>query len=312
MGRPRRTSSARRIAKSLACVLTCIFVFIWLSAFCEQKKNNPKAQDLPTGMSITPMAARGSTFQPLNPDLPDLPQFTVDHPISTALSPDGNTLLILTSGYNRNNDAKAKAIPAQTSEYIFVFDLRGAAPVKQQVLRVPNSYVGLAWAPDGKQFYVSGGQDDNVHIFAQEIGRWAEPLSPVSLGHKTGLGIADRGETKITPLHPMVAGVAISPDGKLLLAANYQNDSVSLLDLATKSVIAELDLRPGKVNPAQKGVPGGEYPYGIVFAGNEKAYVSSLRDREIIALNVKPALTIISRIKTHGQPGKNNSIGIFA
>jgi YVTN family beta-propeller protein len=304
MGRPRRTSSARRIAKSLACVLTCIFVFIWLSAFCEQKKNNPKAQDLPTGMSITPMAARGSTFQPLNPDLPDLPQFTVDHPISTALSPDGNTLLILTSGYNRNNDAKAKAIPAQTSEYIFVFDLRGAAPVKQQVLRVPNSYVGLAWAPDGKQFYVSGGQDDNVHIFAQEIGRWAEPLSPVSLGHKTGLGIADRGETKITPLHPMVAGVAISPDGKLLLAANYQNDSVSLLDLATKSVIAELDLRPGKVNPAQKGVPGGEYPYGIVFAGNEKAYVSSLRDREIIALNVKPALTIISRIKTHGQPGK--------
>src|ERR1051326_4991710 len=97
-------------------------------------------ETLPTGMNITPLAARGSTFQPLNPDLPDLPQFTVDHPVTTAVSPDGGTLLILTSGYNRNNDAKAKAIPAQTSEYIFVFDLRGAAPVKQQVLRVPNSY----------------------------------------------------------------------------------------------------------------------------------------------------------------------------
>src|SRR5260221_9096188 len=110
----------------------------------------PSQESLPTGMSITPMAVKGSTFQSLNPDLPDLPQFTVDHPITTAISPDGNTLLILTSGYNRNNDAKAKAIPAQTSEYVFVFDLRGSAPIKQQVLRVANSYAGLAWAPDGK------------------------------------------------------------------------------------------------------------------------------------------------------------------
>jgi len=303
---PRLTPSAGRIAGLFVYALAGIVAFVGLSgsAFGEQKKNTTKSQDLPTGMSITPMAARGSTFQPLNPDLPDLPHFTVDHPISTAVSPDGNTLLILTSGYNRNNDAKAKAIPAQTSEYVFVFDLRGAAPLKQQVLRVANSYVGLAWAPDGKQFYVSGGQDDNVHIFAQQSGRWAESLPPVSLGHKNGLGIADRTETKISPLHPMVAGVAVSPDGKLLLAANYQNDSVSLLDLNERRVIAELDLRPGKITPAQKGVPGGEYPYGIVFADNQKAYVSSLRDREIVALNVKPSLTISSRIKTHGQPGK--------
>jgi len=151
---PRLTPSAGRIAGLFVYALAGIVAFVGLSgsAFGEQKKNTTKSQDLPTGMSITPMAARGSTFQPLNPDLPDLPHFTVDHPISTAVSPDGNTLLILTSAYNRNNDAKAKAIPAQTSEYVFVFDLRGAAPLKQQVLRVANSYVGLAWAPDGKQF----------------------------------------------------------------------------------------------------------------------------------------------------------------
>ncbi|HET8890293.1 MAG TPA: beta-propeller fold lactonase family protein [Candidatus Angelobacter sp.] len=296
-----RAASASRIV-----LVACILAFVGLSgsAIGQQKKSLATAQELPTGMSITPTAARGSTFQPLNPDLPDLPQFTVDHPISTAVSPDGNTLLILTSGYNRNNDVKAKAIPSQTSEYVFVFDLRGAAPVKQQVLRVPNTYVGLAWAPDGRQFYVSGGQDDNVHIFAQESGRWAESSPPVSLGHKTGLGIAERMESKISPLHPMAAGVAVSPDGKFLLVANYQNDSVSLVDLDKRLVIAELDLRPGKINPAQKGVPGGEYPYGIVFAGNEKAYVSSLRDREIVVLTLKPALAIASRIKTHGQPGK--------
>ncbi len=311
-----RLRSARFIgpgARDFCCVLGCFFMVVWLAlpAGSEQKKTGtektrarPAAEDLPTGMRITPAAARGSTFQLLNPDLPDLPQFTVDHPVTTAVSPDGGTLLILTSGYNRNNDAKAKAIPSQTNEYIFVFDIRRPSPVKQQVLRVPNAFVGMAWASDGKQFYVGGGQDDNIHVFTQENGRWAESGPPIALGHKTGLGIPDRMETKVTPLRPMVAGLAVSPNGKLLLAANYQNDSVSLVDTDAKQVIAELDLRPGKINPAQQGVPGGEYPYGVVFAGNDKAYVSSLRDREIVVLNVKPALAVSGRIKTRGQPGK--------
>ena len=102
----------------------------------------------------------------------------------------------------------------------------------------------------------------------------------------------------------MVAGLAVSPDGKRLLVANHQNDSVSLIDLETNRVISELDLRPGKINPAQKGVAGGEYPYGVAFAGDDKAYVSSLRDREIVVLSLKPTLAVSGRIKTHGQPGK--------
>jgi len=107
-------------------VLCSILAIAGLAVSAYAQQPNSQAQELPTGMSITPTAARGSTFQPLNPDLPDLPQFTVDHPISTAVSPDGSTLLILTSGYNRNNDAKGHAIPAQTSEYVFVFDLQSA------------------------------------------------------------------------------------------------------------------------------------------------------------------------------------------
>ncbi|HEV7675557.1 MAG TPA: bifunctional YncE family protein/alkaline phosphatase family protein, partial [Candidatus Angelobacter sp.] len=294
-----------RIAPTrLFCVMSICVAFLSLAASAQQKKRIPAAEELPTGMSITPLAARGSTLQPLNPGLPDLPDFTVDHPISTAISPDGNTLLILTSGYNRNNDAKGKAIPGQTSEYIFVFDIAQAKPVQRRALRIPNAYVGLAWAPDGTHFYAGGGQDDNIHVFAQEGGHWSESEKPIALGHKTGLGIADRMETKITPLSPMTAGLAVSPNGKQLLVANHQNDSVSLVDLEAKKVITELDLRPGKINPEQKGVPGGEYPYGVVFASDKKAYVSSLRDREIVVLAVKPELAVSGRIKTHGQPGK--------
>ncbi|HEU4415708.1 MAG TPA: beta-propeller fold lactonase family protein, partial [Candidatus Angelobacter sp.] len=273
--------------------------------YAQHAKPAPSAESLPNGMEITPLAARGATFQPLNPDLPDLPSFTVDHPVSTALSPDGNTLLILTSGFNRNFDARGKAIPAQSSEYVFVFDLRGKAPVKQQVLRIPNSFVGLAWSPDSRQFFVSGGQDDSVHVFAAADGIWAESGRPIALEHKNGIGVPDNMEGKAEPVRPVVAGLAVSPDGKMLLAANYQNDSVSLVDLDSQKIVGELDLRPGKISPAQKGVPGGEYPYGVVFCGNDKAYVSSLRDREIVAVSLKAgSLTVSGRIKTHGQPGK--------
>ena len=58
---------------------------------------------LHTGMRITPTAAPGSVFQTLNPDLPGLPDFVAGQAVSTALSPDGRTLLVLTSGYNRMN-----------------------------------------------------------------------------------------------------------------------------------------------------------------------------------------------------------------
>ncbi len=295
---------SRIVPRRLFYVMSVCLAFLSLSANAQQKKRPPTAEELPTGMSITPLAARGSTFQPLNPGLPDLPDFTVDHPISTAVSPDGSTLLVLTSGFNRNNDAKGKRIPAQTNEYIFVFDIQQAKPVQRQALRIPNAYMGLAWAPDGTHFYAGGGQDDNIHVFAQQGDHWSESGEPIALGHKTGLGIPDRSETKVTPLDPMVAGLAVSPDGKTLLVANHQNDSVSLIDLETKQVTAELDLRPGKINPAQKGVAGGEYPYGVAFAGDDKAYVSSLRDREIVVLSVKPTLAVSGRIKTHGQPGK--------
>ena len=266
---------------------------------------SPNTEQLPTGMSITPTAAKGSSFQPLNPDLPDLPQFSADHPISTAISPDGNTLLILTSGFNRISDIKGKGVRSQSYEYVFVFDIHARPAAKRQALKIPFTYVGLAWAPDGARFYVSGGSNDNVHVFERSGEAWAEPNAPIALGHKSGLGAPGVDEAgKLAPIHPVAAGLAVSPGGTRLLVANYANDSVSLVDVAARSVLAELDLRPGKNNPEQKGVAGGEYPYGVVFHGEDKAYVSSLRDREIVALNLKPVPAVAARIKLRGQPGK--------
>jgi YVTN family beta-propeller protein len=259
-----------------------------------------KGEMLPTGKRITPTATPGAVFQRLNPGLPTRPSFEADHAVDTVLSPDGKTLLILTSGYNLNNGANGSKVPEESNEYVFVFDISGPAPVQKQAIQVPNTFNGIAWNPNGNEFYVAGGVDDNVHVYANSGGTWSE-TNTIALGHNnTGVG---------NGVKPMAAGLAVNPSGALLLVANYFNDSVSLIDVASKTRIGELDLRPGKINSADAGMPGGTYPIAVAFKDNGTAYVSSQRDRELVVVSVVVSgtgtqMTVQSRIPTQGQPNK--------
>jgi len=70
-------------------------------------------------------------------------------------------------------------------------------------------------------------------------------------------------------------------------------------------VLSEYDLRPGVINPAQTGVAGGEFPFGVVVKGSNTVYVSSARDREIDELQISGGiLTLSKRIPVNGNPGK--------
>jgi hypothetical protein len=51
---------------------------------------------LPNGFAITPTAAPHSVLHLLNPGLPTLPNYVAGQAVSTALSPDGTQLLVLT------------------------------------------------------------------------------------------------------------------------------------------------------------------------------------------------------------------------
>jgi hypothetical protein len=53
-----------------------------------------------------------------------------------------------------------------------------------------------------------------------------------------------------------VAGLAISADGKTLVAANNYNDSISVIDTATATVRYEYDLRPFATSGAANGTKG--------------------------------------------------------
>ncbi|HEV2315184.1 MAG TPA: hypothetical protein VGR94_07750 [Candidatus Acidoferrales bacterium] len=250
---------------------------------------------LPTGMTITPMAARGSFYTPLNPGLEDFPDYVAGQPVTTAMSPDGATLLVLTSGYNEMDDSAGRRIKRDSNEYVFVFDVSQDKPRKLQALEVPNTFDGVAWNPNGEEFYVAGGVDDDVHVFAKQNGQWAEAGPAIALGHKHGLGI---------DVKPEAAGIGVTADGKKLLVANFENDSVSEIDLTARKKIAELDLRPGKSDPKKVGVAGGEFPFWVVTKGNDEAYVSSPRDRQIVVLDISGEPKVKARIAVPGEPGK--------
>jgi len=255
---------------------------------------------LPTGATITPNAAPGSVLEPLKVPLPDYPNYSPDSAETTAVSPDGKTLLILTSGFNLNLDTNGNFQPQDSAEYVFVYDISSPGfPVKRQVVLVPNAFGGLVWSPDGRRFYVAGGQDDNVHTYAQHNGQWFEVGTPVNLGHSGDL------MTKETFVGPTAAGVGITADGKTVVVANYETDSITVVDVVNGKVLAEFDLRPGRINPAQSGVPGGEFPVGVAIQGNHTVYVSSARDREIDVLNLSGGVvTLTKRIPVDGNPGK--------
>ncbi len=295
------SSKPRVLTTSLA--IACFL----LAPAASAQLNSGEPQILSTGQIITPLAPRGATFEPLNPGLADAPEYTVGQAVSTAVSPDFRTLLVLTSGYNLNNYSTGanagSPIPSDSTEWIFVFDITKGKAVQKQAIPVTNTYNGIVWSPLGNEFYVSGGNRDNVHIYNMQKGAWAEDTaagSPVALGHKPtggvnagGLGIATQ---------PEAAGLAINATANKIMVADYENDAVSTLTKAdgvwTKT--AELDLRPGKDGTGTSGAPGGEYPFWVEIVGNT-TYVSSIRDRQIVVVRHN---AVVDRISVPGQPNK--------
>jgi DNA-binding beta-propeller fold protein YncE len=253
-----------------------------------------------TGQQITPLAPRGSRFTYLNPGLANYPGHVVGQGVTGVASPDGKTLLVLTSGDYGIYTATGSSDTAASTDWVFVFNISSPVPVQTQAIQVKNTYNGIVWDPTGTAFYVAGGKDDSVHVYAPTAGVWAEAAgSPIALKHTSQAGGTGAE----------AAGIAISADGTKLIVTNYENDSISVLSKSagvwTKT--SDYDLRPGIENPALSGTPGGAYPFWVTIAGNNTAYVSCMRDREIDVVNVTSAAapSLTTRIKLTGQPLKS-------
>ncbi|MGA9672996.1 MAG: alkaline phosphatase family protein, partial [Terracidiphilus sp.] len=84
----------------------------------------------------------------------------------------------------------------------------------------------------------------------------------------------------------VVAGIAVSRDGKTLVAANFENDSLSIVDTTTRTVTNEVHFfTPGGT------VAQGEFPYDAAIVCDSKgaartAYVTSQRDDEVMVVDI--------------------------
>ncbi len=248
--------------------------------------------ELPTGALLTPDIAPGSHLYELDPHVAAHP-FRAGFAVSEALSPDGKTLAVLTSGFNRLTTPTGDGVPDVVGEYVFFFEPQANGELKELgSVTIPNSFIGLAFTPEGTHLYVSGGSDDVVRDLTRDplSNKFAETSPPIALHHlKGGGGGLGLDES------PFAAGIGVSASGKTLVVANHENDSVQLVDVATRNVRAEIDLRPGK------GVPGGEFPLGVLVIGEERAYITSQRDREIVEIDLVRA-SVSRRVRVGGQP----------
>ena len=283
------------------------FGCVCLAGLSHSRAKEPTATDdraehpdatavLPNGQVISPLAAgevakAQTDLQELNPKLADSPDFVANGGILAVSSPDHKTLIVLTSGYNSVPGASSK------TQFIFVYSINNAGyPVFKQALQIGNTFGGLVFNPSGKTFYVSGGKDDVVHTFILGAdGLWGEPNAAIKLHHTAGNGI---------DTVPVASALAITPDARKLVVTNLANDSISVIDLYQGAVVGELDLRPGKIDSSAAGHPGGEYPIWVTISSKQVAYVSSVRDREIVAVQLADKPKLIARVAIEGNPGR--------
>jgi YVTN family beta-propeller protein len=257
-----------------------------------------------TGQRITPLAAPGSKIQPLHTNLRRDDNANAANAVTTALSPDGSTLLILTSGYNTSfnqedgtpilydlldpTTGKKTGKKTPNAEWVFIYDVSGSAPVQKQKINLPVTYNGLAWDPTGTRFYASGGADDIVYPFKNVNGAFQldAPFMVLNTGGQLDNTIAGKMMIQfgLAP-GPVTAGVAVSADGSTLYAADFENDEVSIVDTTTRQVTAQVVFSaPGEAKTL------GEYPFWIVVrpgtnGKRDRLFVSSQRDGQVVVFD---------------------------
>ncbi|MGH7954877.1 MAG: SMP-30/gluconolactonase/LRE family protein, partial [Gloeomargaritales cyanobacterium] len=120
-----------------------------------------------------------------------------------------------------------------------------------QTLEQRAAFIGIAFSPDGRTLYASGGNQDVIYRYDWASGR-ATLRDSIVLAVK-------RNPRRSGTRYP--AGIAFSPDGARLYVAENLADSLAVVDVASGQVLHRYAT--------------GAYPYGVVVGPAGNVFVSA-------------------------------------
>ncbi|HEY8829843.1 MAG TPA: beta-propeller fold lactonase family protein, partial [Candidatus Limnocylindria bacterium] len=165
-------------------------------------------------------------------------------PLSMTLTPEGDRVVLVLSGYLKPG--------------IQIVDLASGTVV--QNIPLGHAFVGAAFSPDGKTLYISGGNDDVVHVYS-----WKD--KEATPAHDIDLKLTDK-EAKGSR-YP--AGIAMSNDGRFLYVAENVGDDVAVIDAALSAVVSRIKTD--------------HYPYAVAVAPNGDVFVSAWGANTVSAIH---------------------------
>jgi YVTN family beta-propeller protein len=195
-------------------------------------------------------------------------------PVNIALHPDGRFAAVLHCGY--------------TDHEIIVVDLEGGRPHVVSRATIEQGFYGLTFAPDGRRLFASGGEYDLVHVFDFRAGY---------LSNHRRIELGDPKSRSI------IGGLAVTPDGKTLVAADTFGNGVVLIPIENPEAKQIIALGPtGKeLPPDEPGAMFGEnesgkrrnltaecFPYAILSEPKGRRLFVSLWNKAVVAV-IDPA-----------------------
>lgn len=272
---------------------------ILLSTLCcllaaQTPKRNASGADLPNGWKITPVGRHATTM---------------DYVLNVQQAPDGKALVGLHSGFNPHGLAVVDPLTAEV------------------VQRIPqkSAWFGMAWSPDGKRLYVSGGNGNSrrspapspVYAYDYRNGRLSE--TPVmefkhrlaanqiywsGLVHhpsKPILYAANRHTERVTPGH-IVAFDTTSGQRLAEIAVEVAPYDIVLDSAAKRMFVSNWASRSVSVidldaNRVIASIAVGHNPNDMVLAPDGRLFVSCGNENSVYVVDTKK-LRAVEKIHT--------------